>query len=84
MSDRARAILGDARRIVMKVGSRSLLADGGRYVTLAAQIAGDETAQAIQLYLEYDPQPPFDCGARSKALQSVLEAIGGIAIGSPG
>jgi putative intracellular protease/amidase len=52
-------------------------------LTLAAQIAGDETAQAIQLYLEYDPQPPFDSGSRSKAPQSVLEAIGGIAIGSP-
>ena len=39
MSDRARAILGDARRVVLKVGSRSLLADGGRYGALAAQIA---------------------------------------------
>jgi transcriptional regulator GlxA family with amidase domain len=28
-------------------------------LTLAARIAGDEVAQAIQHELEYDPQPPF-------------------------
>ena len=31
-------------------------------LTLAARIAGDEVAKAIQLGIEYDPQPPFDCG----------------------
>ncbi|MFL5843651.1 MAG: DJ-1/PfpI family protein [Solirubrobacteraceae bacterium] len=41
-------------------------------LTLAAQIGGDEVAQAIQLYIEYDPQPPFDSGAPSKAPASVL------------
>lgn len=50
---------------------------------LAAQIAGDDVAQAIQLYIEYDPQPPFDCGSRSKAPQHVLEAVGAISIGKP-
>jgi transcriptional regulator GlxA family with amidase domain len=30
---------------------------------LAARIAGERTAQAIQLSMEYDPQPPFDCGS---------------------
>ena len=30
-------------------------------------IAGDEFAQAIQLGIEYDPQPPFDCGSVDKA-----------------
>lgn len=34
---------------------------------LVREIAGDETAMAIQLGIEYDPQPPFDCGAPSKA-----------------
>ena len=28
-------------------------------LTLAARIAGDDVAQAIQLGIEYDPQPPF-------------------------
>jgi cyclohexyl-isocyanide hydratase len=32
-------------------------------LTLAAELAGDETARLIQLSLEYDPQPPFDCGS---------------------
>ncbi|MEB3050974.1 DJ-1/PfpI family protein [Mycolicibacter sp. MYC123] len=34
---------------------------------LAAQIAGDGRAEAIQLLIEYDPQPPFDSGHMSKA-----------------
>jgi transcriptional regulator GlxA family with amidase domain len=34
---------------------------------LAARIAGDVVAQAIQLVIEYDPQPPFDAGALGKA-----------------
>ena len=41
-------------------------------LTLAAQIAGDDVAQTIQLYIEYDPQPPFDSGSPSKAPESVL------------
>jgi transcriptional regulator GlxA family with amidase domain len=34
---------------------------------LAGEIAGRERAEAIQLYIEYDPQPPFDSGHMSKA-----------------
>lgn len=34
---------------------------------LAGNIAGEQTARAIQLGIEYDPQPPFDSGAPSKA-----------------
>jgi transcriptional regulator GlxA family with amidase domain len=36
-------------------------------LTLAARIAGDTVAQAIQLGIEYDPQPPFDAGSPDKA-----------------
>lgn len=35
--------------------------------TLAAELAGPDAAKAIQLALEYDPQPPFDCGSPEKA-----------------
>ncbi|HVW18272.1 MAG TPA: DJ-1/PfpI family protein [Solirubrobacteraceae bacterium] len=42
-------------------------------LALAAQIAGEEVAQAIQLYVEYDPQPPFDSGSPAKAPARVLE-----------
>jgi transcriptional regulator GlxA family with amidase domain len=34
---------------------------------LAGEIAGEERAKAIQLAIEYDPQPPFDSGHMSKA-----------------
>lgn len=34
---------------------------------LAARLSSERVAQAIQLGLEYDPQPPFDCGAPAKA-----------------
>ena len=34
---------------------------------LVAQIAGDDVSRAIQLGIEYDPQPPFDAGSPEKA-----------------
>lgn len=42
---------------------------------LAAQIAGDQLAQAIQLAIEYDPQPPFDAGSTAKAPAEVVELV---------
>ena len=46
---------------------------------LAAHIAGDEVAQAIQLGIEYDPDPPFDSGdaqsASDEVRQRALEAL---------
>jgi putative intracellular protease/amidase len=44
-------------------------------LALAATIAGDQVAQAIQLGIEYDPQPPFDAGSPSKAPAEVVEAL---------
>jgi transcriptional regulator GlxA family with amidase domain len=38
---------------------------------LAGEIAGEQTAQAIQLLIEYDPQPPYDSGHLSKASAAV-------------
>jgi len=40
-------------------------------LTLADRIGGATTAQAIQLGIEYDPQPPFDAGAPRKAGEAV-------------
>jgi hypothetical protein len=31
-------------------------------LVLCAEIAGREMAEAVQLSMQYDPQPPFDCG----------------------
>ena len=44
-------------------------------LALVGELAGPETAQAIQLGIEYDPQPPFDAGAPSKAPAPILEVV---------
>ncbi len=44
-------------------------------LTLAAAAAGDAVAQAIQLGIEYDPQPPFDAGSPQKAPAQIVEAL---------
>ena len=44
---------------------------------LAGQIAGDTVAQAIQLGIEYDPQPPFDAGAPDKAPAEIVNVLRG-------
>jgi len=44
-------------------------------LTLAARIAGDVVAQAIQLGIEYDPQPPFDAGSPGKAPPEIVELV---------
>ncbi|GAA0823122.1 DJ-1/PfpI family protein [Streptosporangium amethystogenes subsp. fukuiense] len=36
-------------------------------LALAARITDQTTAEAIQLAIEYDPQPPFDAGSPAKA-----------------
>ncbi|KAF0101193.1 MAG: ThiH/PfpI family amidotransferase [Rhodospirillaceae bacterium] len=36
-------------------------------LTLAAELAGEQVAKAIQLMMEYDPNPPFDSGSPEKA-----------------
>jgi putative intracellular protease/amidase len=42
---------------------------------LAGQIAGEEQAKAIQLGIEYDPQPPFDSGSTSKAHPELVDRM---------
>ncbi len=44
-------------------------------LTLAAKIAGPQFAQAVQLGIEYDPEPPFDSGSPQKAHPAILEAL---------
>jgi hypothetical protein len=54
-------------------------------LTLAARIAGDDVAKAIQLAIEYDPQPPFAAGSVRSAGEGVLDVLraGGIQSGTP-
>ncbi|MCW5773523.1 MAG: DJ-1/PfpI family protein [Rhodospirillaceae bacterium] len=40
---------------------------------LVGKIAGDDAAKAAQLTIEYDPQPPYDAGAPSKAAPAVVD-----------
>ncbi|AOK01158.1 DJ-1/PfpI family protein [Burkholderia vietnamiensis] len=44
-------------------------------LTIAAELAGVEEAQSIQLTLEYAPAPPFDAGSPDTAPASVLERV---------
>jgi putative intracellular protease/amidase len=44
-------------------------------LTLAARIAGDGVAEAIQLGIEYDPEPPFDAGSVAKAGPEVVDRV---------
>jgi putative intracellular protease/amidase len=44
-------------------------------LTLAADIAGDRTAMALQLLLEYDPQPPFDAGSVDSAPADIVASM---------
>lgn len=42
---------------------------------LVALERGEEMAQAIQLAIEYDPQPPFDAGSPAKAPAAIVERL---------
>jgi putative intracellular protease/amidase len=44
---------------------------------LAESIAGRTVAEACQLVIEYDPQPPFDSGTVAKASAEVREYLAG-------
>jgi putative intracellular protease/amidase len=42
---------------------------------LVQQINGDEVAKAVQLAIEYDPQPPLDAGSPEKAPQPIVDLV---------
>jgi cyclohexyl-isocyanide hydratase len=41
-------------------------------LALTARVHGEDVAKAIQLAIEYDPQPPFDAGSPDKAGASTM------------
>jgi transcriptional regulator GlxA family with amidase domain len=68
----------DERRVVVDgkyVTAAGVSAGIDMALTLAAQIAGAPVAQAIQLSIEYDPQPPFDAGSTSTAPPETVELV---------
>jgi transcriptional regulator GlxA family with amidase domain len=42
---------------------------------LVGREAGTEVAQAVQLGIEYDPDPPFDAGSPEKAPDAIVELV---------
>ncbi len=80
-----------ARKLLASLGARPVaerVVEHGKVLTaggasagidmalvLASRIAGDTTAQAIQLSTEYDPQPPFDTGSLEKASPHLVNLV---------
>ena len=47
-------------------------------LTLVDRLYGPEVAQAVQLGIEYDPQPPHDTGAPSKAPAEIRDLVASV------
>jgi transcriptional regulator GlxA family with amidase domain len=47
-------------------------------LTLVDRLYGAEVAQAVQLGIEYDPQPPHDTGAPSKAPPEIRDLVSAV------
>jgi putative intracellular protease/amidase len=65
-------------RVVEHLDRRILTAAGvssgiDMALRLSELLCDRTTAEAMQLYIEYDPQPPFDAGALEKASPAVLD-----------
>ncbi|MGH3586849.1 MAG: DJ-1/PfpI family protein, partial [Pseudonocardia sp.] len=60
------------RRIITAAGVSSGIDMAIRLVEL---LVDDVAAQATQVYIEYDPQPPFDAGHPSKVGPAVMERV---------
>ncbi|HUS61507.1 MAG TPA: DJ-1/PfpI family protein [Acidimicrobiales bacterium] len=80
------AIVVDDERVVVdgKIVSAAGVSSGiDMTLWLTGEIAGHEAAQAIQLSIEYDPQPPFDSGSVAKAPPAIVEALRALAAQRP-
>ena len=67
-----RVVFQDERHIVTGAG---VSAGIDLALALAGRLAGDDVARAIQLGIEYDPQPPYDTGAPGKVEQPIRELV---------
>lgn len=73
------AIPTDAR-VVEHLDQRIITAAGvssgiDMALRLAELLVDDTAAKAMQLGIEYDPQPPFDCGHLSRASEAVVTRL---------
>lgn len=46
-------------------------------LTVAALLRGEEVAKAIQLDIQYAPEPPFDCGSPPRAPAAIVDKVRG-------
>jgi putative intracellular protease/amidase len=73
----AHGAIPTAERVVEHLGQRIITAAGvssgiDMALRLTELLIDRTAAQAVQLMIEYDPQPPFDCGSLAKATPEVL------------
>ncbi|MGH9086478.1 MAG: DJ-1/PfpI family protein [Acidimicrobiales bacterium] len=47
-------------------------------LTIVGRQWGEDVAKAIQLGIEYDPQPPYDSGSPSKAQPAIRDLVAGL------
>jgi len=76
------------QRVVEHLDERVITAAGvssgiDMALRLSELLVDDIAAQAMQLMVEYDPQPPFDSGALSKASPEVVQRVIEYAAASP-
>jgi transcriptional regulator GlxA family with amidase domain len=69
-----------AQRVVEHLDERIITAAGvssgiDMALRMVELLVDTTAAQASQLMIEYDPQPPFDCGARDKADDTIITRV---------
>jgi len=69
-----RVVMERDARIVTAAGVSSGIDMG---LTMVEELDGTQTAQLVQLALEYDPQPPTNTGSPEKAGPELVEALRG-------
>jgi len=77
---RALGAVPTPQRVVEHLDRRLITAAGvssgiDMALRLAELLVDDVAAKAMQLMVEYDPQPPFDCGSVAKAGDLVVERV---------
>ena len=69
-------------RRVVQVGKIITAAGVSSGIDMALHLVGlthgDDVAEAVQLGIEYDPQPPYDAGAPSKARPEIRELVAAV------
>jgi transcriptional regulator GlxA family with amidase domain len=68
----ARVVEHLPQRVITAAGVSSGIDMALRLVEL---LIDDTAAKASQLMIEYDPQPPFDCGALEKADDAIITRV---------